>query len=46
MLLSAIIAFVARGLSALPNQLFCYGAIAQSGVVLLLPGTSIRKPYL
>jgi len=37
-----LISFVARALSTIPGQYFCYEAISSSGVVLILPGYLIR----
>ncbi|EJD53485.1 hypothetical protein AURDEDRAFT_53220 [Auricularia subglabra TFB-10046 SS5] len=33
-----LMAFVARGLSSIRSQMFCYEAISSAGVVLILPG--------
>ncbi|TRM66395.1 hypothetical protein BD626DRAFT_546679 [Schizophyllum amplum] len=38
---SIIVAFVARGLSSIPGNPFCYSAISSAGVVLILPGFTI-----
>ncbi|KAH9944199.1 DUF1212-domain-containing protein [Epithele typhae] len=38
---SIVVSFVARALSSLPGNLFCYSAIASGGVVLILPGFTI-----
>lgn len=35
--------FIARGLSSIPSQIFCYSAISSAGVVLVLPGYMIRE---
>jgi uncharacterized membrane protein YjjP (DUF1212 family) len=40
---SIIVSFVARGLSSIPGNLFCYNAISSAGVVLILPGFTICK---
>ncbi|KAJ7102101.1 hypothetical protein B0H15DRAFT_768868 [Mycena belliarum] len=36
-----IVAFVARGLSNIRGQLFCYSAISSAGVVVILPGFTV-----
>ncbi|KAH7885933.1 DUF1212-domain-containing protein [Phlebopus sp. FC_14] len=36
-----IVSFVARALSSIPGELFCYNAISSAGVVLILPGFTI-----
>ncbi|KAJ7706362.1 hypothetical protein B0H17DRAFT_919283 [Mycena rosella] len=36
-----IVAFVARGLSNIHGQLFCYSAISSAGVVVILPGFTV-----
>ncbi|KIJ68213.1 hypothetical protein HYDPIDRAFT_82792, partial [Hydnomerulius pinastri MD-312] len=36
-----IVSFVARALSTIPGNLFCYNAISSAGVVLILPGFTI-----
>lgn len=38
---SIIVAFVARGLSNIPGDLFCYSAVSSAGVVVILPGFTI-----
>ncbi|KAE9408275.1 DUF1212-domain-containing protein [Gymnopus androsaceus JB14] len=38
---SIIVAFVARALSNIPGNLFCYSAISSAGVVLILPGFTV-----
>ena len=38
-----VISFVARGLSCIRSQVFCYAAISSSAVVTILPGYLIRK---
>ena len=38
---SIIVAFVARGLSNLPGNIFCYSAISSAGVVVILPGFTV-----
>ncbi|KAJ3815485.1 hypothetical protein F5876DRAFT_71989 [Lentinula aff. lateritia] len=38
---SIIVAFVARALSNIPGNWFCYSAISSAGVVLILPGFTI-----
>ncbi|EGO04471.1 hypothetical protein SERLA73DRAFT_128527, partial [Serpula lacrymans var. lacrymans S7.3] len=38
---SIIVSFVARALSTIPGNLFCYDAISSAGVVLILPGFTI-----
>ncbi|KAJ8083802.1 pheromone-regulated protein prm10 [Marasmius tenuissimus] len=40
-LISIIVAFVARALSNIPGNLFCYSAISSAGVVLILPGFTV-----
>ncbi|KAK7468718.1 pheromone-regulated protein prm10 [Stygiomarasmius scandens] len=46
-----IVAFVARALSSIPGDWFCYSAISSAGVVLILPGFTVlvdrraRKRY-
>ncbi|KAJ7783602.1 hypothetical protein DFH07DRAFT_193503 [Mycena maculata] len=36
-----IVAFVARGLSNIPGNYFCYSAISSAGVVVILPGFTV-----
>ncbi|KIY70181.1 DUF1212-domain-containing protein [Cylindrobasidium torrendii FP15055 ss-10] len=38
---SIIVAFVARGLSNAPGNIFCYSAISSGGVVSILPGFTV-----
>lgn len=38
-----VVAFVARGLSNIPGEIFCYSAISSAGVVVILPGFTIRR---
>lgn len=38
-----IISFLARGLSSIRSQIFCYTAISSAGIVGILPGYLIRK---
>ncbi|KAJ3722927.1 hypothetical protein C8R42DRAFT_702187 [Lentinula raphanica] len=38
---SIIVAFVARALSNIPGNWFCYSAVSSAGVVLILPGFTI-----
>ncbi|KAF9270039.1 DUF1212-domain-containing protein [Marasmius fiardii PR-910] len=38
---SIIVAFVARALSNVPGNVFCYSAISSAGVVLILPGYTV-----
>ncbi|KDR85369.1 hypothetical protein GALMADRAFT_218460 [Galerina marginata CBS 339.88] len=38
---SIIVAFIARGLSNIPGDVFCYGAISSAGVVVILPGFTV-----
>ncbi|KAF9527783.1 hypothetical protein CPB83DRAFT_894966 [Crepidotus variabilis] len=38
---SIIVAFVARGLSNIPGDIFCYSSISSAGVVVILPGFTI-----
>lgn len=33
-----LLSFIARALSTLPNQLFCYSAISSAAIVFILPG--------
>jgi uncharacterized membrane protein YjjP (DUF1212 family) len=40
---SIVVAFVARGLGRIRGSIFCYNAIASAGIVLILPGFTIRK---
>ncbi|KAH7108310.1 DUF1212-domain-containing protein [Auriculariales sp. MPI-PUGE-AT-0066] len=35
---SVLVAFMARALSTIPGNLFCYSAISSAGIVLILPG--------
>lgn len=37
------VSLTARGLSTIPDNLFCYSAISSAGVVTILPGFTIRK---
>lgn len=41
-----LVSFVARALSNIRGNIFCYSAISSSGVILILPGFTIRKPPL
>ncbi|KAJ7932570.1 hypothetical protein B0H13DRAFT_2517311 [Mycena leptocephala] len=36
-----VVAFVARGLSNIPGDYFCYSAISSAGVVVILPGFTV-----
>jgi uncharacterized membrane protein YjjP (DUF1212 family) len=36
-----MVAFIARGLSSISGNYFCYAAISQAGVVVLLPGFTV-----
>ncbi len=38
-----IVSFLARALGSLRNQLFCFSAISSAGVVLVLPGFTVRE---
>lgn len=38
-----VVAFVARGLSNIPGEIFCYSAVSSAGVVVILPGFTIRR---
>ena len=38
---SIVVAFVARGLSNIPGDIFCYSAISSAGVVVILPGFTV-----
>jgi putative Mn2+ efflux pump MntP len=40
---SIIVSFIARVLGTTSGNLFCYSAIASGGVVLILPGFTIRE---
>ncbi len=40
---SIVVSFVARALGTLPDNLFCYSAVSSAGVVLILPGFTIRE---
>ncbi|KAH0838169.1 DUF1212-domain-containing protein [Lanmaoa asiatica] len=40
-----IVSFVSRALSTIPGDLFCYNAISAAGVVLILPGFTIRECF-
>ena len=40
---SIIVAFIARALSNLPGDYFCYNAISSAGVVVILPGFTVRE---
>lgn len=40
---SIVVAFVARGLSNIPGDIFCYSAVSSAGVVVILPGFTIRQ---
>ncbi len=42
---SIIVAFVARGLSNAPGNIFCYSAISSAGTVSILPGFTIRESF-
>ena len=44
--ISIIVSFLARALSTIPGNLFCYSAISSAGVVLILPGFTIRMEAL
>ena len=41
--ISIIVSFVARGLSSIRSQIFCYTAISSSGIIGILPGYLIRE---
>ncbi|KAG9124776.1 hypothetical protein FRC07_010268 [Ceratobasidium sp. 392] len=41
-----LMSFIARGLSSIKNNLFCYSAISSSGVVLILPGSIVLASSL
>ncbi|RDB29568.1 Pheromone-regulated membrane protein 10 [Hypsizygus marmoreus] len=43
---SIVVAFVARGLSNVPGNLFCYSAISSAGVVVILPGFTVLTSAL
>ncbi|KAH9486583.1 Pheromone-regulated membrane protein 10 [Psilocybe cubensis] len=38
---SIVVAFIARALSNLPGDMFCYSAISSAGVVVILPGFTV-----
>jgi hypothetical protein len=38
-----LLSFIARALSTLPNQLFCYSAISSAAIVFILPGFIVRE---
>lgn len=40
---SIIVAFIARALSNVPGDFFCYNAISSAGVVVILPGFTVCK---
>jgi hypothetical protein len=40
---SIFVSFIARALSTIKGDLFCYSAISSAGVVHILPGFTIRK---
>jgi hypothetical protein len=40
-----LVSFVARALSNVPGNIFCYNAISSSGVILILPGFTIRMLF-
>ena len=45
--IAIFISFLARALSSIHSELFCYTAISSAGIVCILPGYLIRKyPYL
>ena len=44
--ISIIVSFVARGLSSIRSQIFCYTAISSSGIIGILPGYLIRMPHI
>ncbi|KAG8931143.1 hypothetical protein FRC02_003167, partial [Tulasnella sp. 418] len=39
--IAILMSFIARALSSIPSQIFCYSAISSAGVVLVLPGYMI-----
>ncbi|QRV77600.1 pheromone-regulated membrane protein [Ceratobasidium sp. AG-Ba] len=41
-----LVSFVARGLSSIGDDLFCYSAISSAGVVLILPGSIVLASSL
>jgi uncharacterized membrane protein YjjP (DUF1212 family) len=43
---SMLVSFVARALSNVPGNIFCYNAISSSGVILILPGFTILTSAL
>lgn len=44
--MTILISFVARGLSSIHSDIFCYDAIASAGIVAILPGFLIRESSL
>ncbi|PPQ63006.1 hypothetical protein CVT24_006112 [Panaeolus cyanescens] len=38
---SIVVAFIARALSNIPGNIFCYSAISSAGVVVILPGFTV-----
>ena len=40
---SILVSLIARILSTIHGHLFCYSAISSAGVVLILPGFTVRK---
>ncbi|KAF8203194.1 hypothetical protein BJ912DRAFT_842444 [Pholiota molesta] len=43
---SIVVAFIARALSNVPDDMFCYSAISSAGVVVILPGFTILTSAL
>lgn len=43
--IAILVSFVSRALSTIPGDLFCYNAISAAGVVLILPGFTIRACF-
>lgn len=41
--IAIFISFLARALSSIRSELFCYTAISSAGIVCILPGYLIRK---
>ncbi|KAF8167733.1 hypothetical protein B0H34DRAFT_740573 [Crassisporium funariophilum] len=41
-----VVAFVARGLSSIPGDIFCYSAVSSAGVVVILPGFTVLTSAL
>lgn len=44
--MAMFVSFIARALSSIPGNVFCYSAISSSGIVSILPGFMIRENIL